>query len=203
MDIPKVCKRFGTTITYTIGTITLIILLGLGIASFTYTSNAVRTSNYKRTTCILTQSSVITSNGFNCLHTKYIAVWRTSTGYSALISPLSSSSTQSVATGETNDYPLNTSIECYCDEGDNIQYPNVDGDVPCMFYGRCFLSKSVVSFMSNQTYFHNVGIFLIVFSVFGLGVVIGLGIIACIGSKWCRKHGCKCCRRDEYVDLDN
>ncbi len=199
MRLSKCFSRNGMVIMTIICFVGLLTILAIGIAMQVSTSISIHSDKYSPSKCILTASSVITIAGppaiSYCSATKYITVWKTSDGLTAINSPLTASINQLHSQDQLNDYPLNTLIDCLCNTKDYIAYPNVDGDIACVFFASCFLDIPTVNFIQSQVYFTNIGIYLTIFASSALTLIIAFSIASC----FCAND---ICRRQYYVDLD-
>lgn len=196
MELKKFCATTDIIILSILLLVSVCMILGAGSVMKGYGSTAIRAANFVPSTCYLTQSTIVTIDGpptsFYCLTTKYIAVWMTSDGYSAIDFPLAASSSLSYIQSELNNYPMNKSVECVCDANFVTVYPAIEKYVPCNFYARCFLNTAVVEFIQSNAYLNNIGIsYIIVGSIFFFLLAL-FTIIQCF--LFCRN-------RESYVDL--
>jgi hypothetical protein len=158
-----------------------------------YSSSALRSTSYRPATCTLTESIVIKVNGpAVCLHDRYLAVWKSTQSYTILESPLTSSVSQQYAQSLLDNYPMNTPVECVCDNSVQLTYPNFEKSVPCNFYGRCFLNVEIVNYIKSQSYFNSVGDALIIVGVIAMALIIMAAVITVL---------CNRSKHVQYIDL--
>lgn len=187
MKIPDWCRNVGTVFIYMLLLVSTGTLMCLGIAMYVYTSNMMRTKNYVPSTCNLISSSLVEySPNIQCNSQRYLSVWQSKDGFSVSISPVSGIKDKTVAQNELNDYPLNTDMRCLCDINFPIKYPSTDKDFPCTFYTRCFLATEIVELMQSQTYYNNIGIVIIIFTVAAIVIMVGMACMAY--SNFCEKR---------------
>lgn len=211
MGVPKVCSVIGNVTIGILCVASLLTVFIIGIFLESYTSNFIRSDNYVEATCVLTKASVVTIDGpptnFYCLTTKYIATWQSKDGYSIVSSPISAHSSLSYVQAELNNYPLNQNIECLCDSSivntnPSYVYPNFDKETPCNFYAKCFLNIEIVEFMQSQVYLNTLAQVFIWTGGIALGLITGMIIVAMYNNGVC-KNCMSCCKRSNYVDMDN
>lgn len=115
-------------------------LIGSGEFFHTWSGSTPTYSSYKATHCTLKAVTVA-----GCTTGGYAAVWkRGETGATVVQSPFSFRATERLAHLDTNNFPLNQTYDCMCEQS-FIFYPSVN----CDFQGACILDSATVAYMQN------------------------------------------------------
>ncbi len=191
------CKC-GRATAYIIVTVMLLLMLSVGVVMIISDTDAKISIRYVPSSITLINAEVINNDvvrGFKCRN-KFISLWESSNGDSVMISPLASKEEKSVAQRQLSDYPLNITLNCVCDPGNNLRYPNVERGIACSFYTKCFLSVKDVNHLKSKIRSYKIGLGLLITCIILLIVVMTSVYITDIGYL-------KCCSRREYANINS
>lgn len=136
------CWAIGVKVVLIIFIIFSIALLAIGSRLRMDAGKTTSVGGFAKASCTLTDVQVV-----QCSPTgAWTAVWRRrETAGSVAQNPFASRPTRELALADTNDYPLNVTMECMCDESVRDSYPNVN----CQLTNACMMEVSMIEYMQH------------------------------------------------------
>ena len=187
-------RQCTITISITIGVLTAIgaiIVLVIGFGMVSDYSTSAQLSSFKNTTCFLTAVTIVElSPDMFCSTNRFVSVYRNLNGYSAIDNPYAAfalpfdDNKQNTRSEPVYiDYPLNTTIPCFCDFSYNSSfyiYPSVKSFLKCNTDAQCFLNIQLIQEIKDRIDNYNYALLLLEIGLIVLSIVVILSFLITI-----------------------